>query len=60
MYRLNISVLYKQFYITSNDIWLYESDPNAPLHAANLVANSDNTACGIDVIKQYYKMKITS
>ena len=28
MYRLNIA--YKQFYITSNDIWFYESDPNAP------------------------------
>ena len=28
MYRLNIS--YKQFYITLNDIWLYESDPNVP------------------------------
>ena len=28
MYTLNIS--YKQFYITLNDIWLYESDPNAP------------------------------
>ena len=28
MYRLNIS--YKQFYITLNKIWLYESDPNAP------------------------------
>ena len=28
MYRLNIS--YKQFYITLNEIWLYESDPNAP------------------------------
>ena len=27
-YRLNIS--YKQFYITLNDIWLYESDSNAP------------------------------
>ena len=28
MYRLNIS--YKQFYITLNEMWLYESDPNAP------------------------------
>ena len=28
MYALNIS--YKQFYITLNDQWLYESDPNAP------------------------------
>ena len=28
MYMLNIS--YKQFYITLNEIWLYESDPNAP------------------------------
>ena len=28
MYRLNIS--YKQFYITLNEIWLYESAPNAP------------------------------
>ena len=28
MYRLNIS--YKQFYITLNEIWLYESDLNAP------------------------------
>ena len=28
MYRLNIS--YKHFYFTSNEIWLYESDPNAP------------------------------
>ena len=29
MYRLNIA--YKQFYITLNEIWLYESDPNAPI-----------------------------
>ena len=28
MYRLNVS--YKQFYITLNGIWLFESDPNAP------------------------------
>ena len=28
MYRLNIS--YKQFYITLSELWLYESDPNAP------------------------------
>ena len=28
MYRLNIS--YKQFYMTLSEIWLYESDPNAP------------------------------
>ena len=28
MYRLNIS--YNQFYITLNEIWLYESDPHAP------------------------------
>ena len=27
MYRLNIS--YKQFHVTLNEIWLYESDPNA-------------------------------
>ena len=28
MHRLNIS--YKQFYVTLNEIWLFESDPNAP------------------------------
>ena len=28
MYRLNIP--YKQFYVTLNEIWLNESDPNAP------------------------------
>ena len=28
MCRWNIS--YKQFYVTLNEIWLYESDPNAP------------------------------
>ena len=28
MYRWNIS--YKQFYVTLNEKWLYESDPNAP------------------------------
>ena len=28
MYRLNISN--KQFYVTLNEIWLFESDPNAP------------------------------
>ena len=28
MHRLNIS--YKQFYVTLNEIWLIESDPNAP------------------------------
>ena len=47
MYRLNI--LYVQFYITVNKIWLYESDQNA-VHAANLVANSGNTAYGVEVI----------
>ena len=35
MHRLNIS--HKQFYITLNEIRLYECDPNAPVHAANLV-----------------------
>ena len=49
MYRLNIS--YKQFYITLNEIWLYESDSNAP-RTANLVTNSGNTAYGADVIEQ--------
>ena len=28
MHRLNIT--YKQFYVTLNEIWLFESDPNAP------------------------------
>ena len=28
MHRLNIS--YKQFYVPLNEIWLFESDPNAP------------------------------
>ena len=28
MHRLNIS--YKQFYVTLNEIWLFECDPNAP------------------------------
>ena len=28
MHRLNIS--YKQFYVILNEIWLFESDPNAP------------------------------
>ena len=28
MHRLDIS--YKQFYVTLNEIWLFESDPNAP------------------------------
>ena len=28
MHRLNIA--YKQFYVTLNEIWLFESDPNAP------------------------------
>ena len=28
MYRLNHP--YKQFYINSNETWLYKSDPNAP------------------------------
>ena len=28
MHRLNIS--YKQFYVTLNEIWLFESDPNGP------------------------------
>ena len=34
MYRLNIS--YKQFYITLNEIWLYESYPNAPSTCSEL------------------------
>ena len=46
MYKLNIS--YKQFYIILNEIWLYESDPNA----AHLAANSGNTTYGADVIAQ--------
>ena len=28
MYRVYIS--YQQFYITLNEMWLYENDPNAP------------------------------
>ena len=52
MYRLNIS--YKQVYITINEIWLYESDPNAPpVLAANLVANMQIIAYGVDVINLY-------
>ena len=47
MYRLNIS--YKRFYIILNEISLCESDPNPPVHAANLVANSGNTAYGVGV-----------
>ena len=49
MYRLNIP--YKQFYITSIKIWLNESAQMPPVHAANLVANSGNTAYGVDVIE---------
>ena len=45
-YRLNIS--YKQFYITLNVIWVYESDPNA---ASKYSEPGDKTAYGVDVIK---------
>ena len=50
MYRLNIS--YKIFYITLTEKWLYESDPNAPVHAANLVANGGDTAYGVDFLER--------
>ena len=56
MCRLNIS--HKQFYITLNDTFLYESDQMPPVHAANLVANSGNTAYGVDVIKKYWCYEI--
>ena len=36
MYRWNIS--YKQFYVTLNEKWLYESDPNA-LDSQNVSPN---------------------
>ena len=41
MYRLYIS--YQEFYITLNDMWLYESDPNAPVHVGKLLANCGNS-----------------
>ena len=44
MYRLNIT--YKQFYVTLNE----KVTQMPPVHAANLVANSGNTAYGVDVI----------
>ena len=34
-------------------MWLYESDPNAPVHASNQVAKIGNTAYGVDVIAFY-------
>ena len=49
MYRLNVS--YKQFYITLNEVWLFKVTQVTPVHAANLVANSGNTAYGVDVIQ---------
>ena len=33
-----------------NEIWLYERDQIPPVHAANLVANSDDTAYGVESI----------
>ena len=37
-------------FISLKETSLYERGPNAPKHAANLVANSDNTAFGVESI----------
>ena len=51
MQRLNIS--YKQFYITLNMInGFMKVIQMPPVHTANLVANSGNTAYGVDIIMQ--------
>ena len=51
MQRLNIS--YKQFYITLNMInGSMKVIQMPPVHTANLVANSGNTAYGVDIIMQ--------
>ena len=39
-------------------MWLYESDPNTPVHASNQVANIGNTAYGVDVIAFHMILRI--
>ena len=31
-------------------MWLYESEPEPPVHAANLVANTGKTVYGVDAL----------
>ena len=50
MCRINLS--YRTYCLNDlNKIRIYKRDPNAPVHAANLVANIGNTSYGVESIK---------
>ena len=48
MHRLNLP--YGQFCIDLKEIWLYERDPNTPVHVASLVESSGNTSYKVESI----------